>query len=156
VHLSLLESHRQLQLQLLCQLLESLPEDAPVIIVGDFNDWQLQGNVALARRITCTKRSNATMAVRPRPIQRVFHCAPGPHLPAQCQQPRPADPRQQTVDAFVGPPAIGGGSAPVILLRNDPRITENACGSRLPATADQATEMLNVPTSSRTSPLSQG
>lgn len=29
VHLSLLESHRQLQLQLLCQLLESLPDDAP-------------------------------------------------------------------------------------------------------------------------------
>jgi endonuclease/exonuclease/phosphatase family metal-dependent hydrolase len=50
VHLSLLESHRQLQLQLLCQLLESLPDDAPVIIAGDFNDWQLQGNVALARR----------------------------------------------------------------------------------------------------------
>jgi endonuclease/exonuclease/phosphatase family metal-dependent hydrolase len=50
VHLSLLESHRQLQLQLLCQLLESLPDDAPVIIAGDFNDWQLQGNAALARR----------------------------------------------------------------------------------------------------------
>lgn len=50
VHLSLLESHRQLQLQLLCQLLESLPEDAPVIIAGDFNDWQLQGNATLARR----------------------------------------------------------------------------------------------------------
>jgi endonuclease/exonuclease/phosphatase family metal-dependent hydrolase len=46
----LLESHRQLQLQLLCQLLESLPVDAPVIIAGDFNDWQLQGNAALARR----------------------------------------------------------------------------------------------------------
>jgi endonuclease/exonuclease/phosphatase family metal-dependent hydrolase len=50
VHLSLLESHRQLQLQLLCQLLESLPDEAPVIIAGDFNDWQLQGNVALSRR----------------------------------------------------------------------------------------------------------
>ncbi|MEK1839256.1 MAG: endonuclease/exonuclease/phosphatase family protein, partial [Pseudomonas sp.] len=50
VHLSLLESHRQLQLQLLCLLLESLPDDAPVIIAGDFNDWQLQGNAALARR----------------------------------------------------------------------------------------------------------
>lgn len=49
VHLSLLESHRQLQLDLLCQLLESLPEDAPVIIAGDFNDWQLQGNKRLGR-----------------------------------------------------------------------------------------------------------
>lgn len=50
VHLSLLESHRQLQLALLCQLLESLPDDAPVIIAGDFNDWQLHGNATLARR----------------------------------------------------------------------------------------------------------
>jgi endonuclease/exonuclease/phosphatase family metal-dependent hydrolase len=49
VHLSLLESHRQLQLDLLCQLLESLPEEAPVIIAGDFNDWQLQGNKRLGR-----------------------------------------------------------------------------------------------------------
>ncbi len=47
VHLSLLESHRQLQLDLLCKLLESLPERAPVIIAGDFNDWQLQGNARL-------------------------------------------------------------------------------------------------------------
>ena len=49
VHLSLLESHRQLQLALLCQLLQSLPADAPVIIAGDFNDWQLRGNTTLAR-----------------------------------------------------------------------------------------------------------
>jgi endonuclease/exonuclease/phosphatase family metal-dependent hydrolase len=49
VHLSLLESHRQLQLDLLCKLLESLPSHAPVIIAGDFNDWQLQGNLRLAR-----------------------------------------------------------------------------------------------------------
>jgi endonuclease/exonuclease/phosphatase family metal-dependent hydrolase len=49
VHLSLLERHRQLQLDLLCKLLESLPDRAPVIIAGDFNDWQLQGNSRLAR-----------------------------------------------------------------------------------------------------------
>ncbi|MDB6146142.1 MAG: endonuclease/exonuclease/phosphatase [Pseudomonas sp.] len=49
VHLSLLESHRQLQLDLLCKLLASLPPLAPVIIAGDFNDWQLQGNLRLAR-----------------------------------------------------------------------------------------------------------
>ena len=48
VHLSLLESHRQLQLQLLCQLLESLPDEAPVII--------------------------ATMAVLQRPTRRVSRC----------------------------------------------------------------------------------
>jgi len=44
VHLSLLESHRQKQLQLLGRLLQALPADAPVIIAGDFNDWQLHGN----------------------------------------------------------------------------------------------------------------
>ncbi|MND94659.1 hypothetical protein D3C80_868860 [compost metagenome] len=49
VHLSLLESHRQQQLQLLCRLLDSLPGDAPVIAAGDFNDWKQQGNVTLAR-----------------------------------------------------------------------------------------------------------
>jgi endonuclease/exonuclease/phosphatase family metal-dependent hydrolase len=49
VHLSLLESHRQLQLDLLCKLLDTLPDHAPVIIAGDFNDWQLRGNKRLAR-----------------------------------------------------------------------------------------------------------
>ena len=32
------------------QLIESLPEDAPVIIAGDFNDWQMHGNLTLGRR----------------------------------------------------------------------------------------------------------
>ncbi|MFJ4066102.1 endonuclease/exonuclease/phosphatase family protein [Pseudomonas sp. NPDC089996] len=50
VHLSLLESHRQKQLQLLRQLLDALPGDAPVIIAGDFNDWQQHGNRALRRQ----------------------------------------------------------------------------------------------------------
>jgi endonuclease/exonuclease/phosphatase family metal-dependent hydrolase len=46
----LLESHRQQQLQLLRRLLESLPEGAPVIIAGDFNDWKLRGNRTLGLR----------------------------------------------------------------------------------------------------------
>ena len=50
VHLSLLESHRQLQIVLLNQLLKSLPPSDPVIIAGDFNDWKLQGNAALLQR----------------------------------------------------------------------------------------------------------
>ena len=50
VHLSLLESHRQLQIVLLNQLLKSLPPNDPVIIAGDFNDWKLQGNAALSQR----------------------------------------------------------------------------------------------------------
>lgn len=48
VHLSLLESHRQQQLGLLRRLLDSLPAGAPVIIAGDFNDWQMRGNQVLA------------------------------------------------------------------------------------------------------------
>lgn len=47
VHFSLLESHRQKQLQLLRRLLDSLPPEAPVIIAGDFNDWKLHGNRTL-------------------------------------------------------------------------------------------------------------
>lgn len=49
VHLGLRESHRQKQLGLLRELLESLPDDAPVIVAGDFNDWQLRGNTTLSR-----------------------------------------------------------------------------------------------------------
>lgn len=47
VHLSLLENHRQKQLQLLRTLLDGLPDEDPVIVAGDFNDWQLRGNQAL-------------------------------------------------------------------------------------------------------------
>jgi endonuclease/exonuclease/phosphatase family metal-dependent hydrolase len=74
VHLSLLESHRQKQLQLLRTLLDALPADAPVIIAGDFNDWQLHGNRTLASNAACTKPSNATMACSPAPTPRACHC----------------------------------------------------------------------------------
>ena len=50
VHLSLLESHRQLQIVLLNQLLKSLPPCDPVIIAGDFNDWRMHANAALSQR----------------------------------------------------------------------------------------------------------
>ncbi|MFI7857750.1 endonuclease/exonuclease/phosphatase family protein [Pseudomonas promysalinigenes] len=49
VHLSLLESHRQQQLRLLRQLLDELHADEPVIIAGDFNDWQQRGNRVLCQ-----------------------------------------------------------------------------------------------------------
>lgn len=47
VHLGLRESHRQQQLRLLCDLIESLPRDAPVIVAGDFNDWRLRAGEVL-------------------------------------------------------------------------------------------------------------
>lgn len=40
VHLGLREDHRQQQLALLCQLVRALPENDPVIVAGDFNDWR--------------------------------------------------------------------------------------------------------------------
>ncbi|HCW96159.1 endonuclease/exonuclease/phosphatase family protein [Stutzerimonas balearica] len=49
VHLGLRESHRQRQLELLCDLLDSLPEGAPVVVAGDFNDWRLRATKTLDR-----------------------------------------------------------------------------------------------------------
>ncbi|MNN54188.1 hypothetical protein D3C81_1689840 [compost metagenome] len=47
VHLGLRETHRNAQLKLLVQRLEALPDDAPVIIAGDFNDWRLRADALL-------------------------------------------------------------------------------------------------------------
>jgi endonuclease/exonuclease/phosphatase family metal-dependent hydrolase len=49
VHLGLRENHRRRQLSLLCNLVNSLPSTAPVIIAGDFNDWRKRADVILAR-----------------------------------------------------------------------------------------------------------
>lgn len=49
VHLGLREAHRQQQLRLLCELVGSLPPDAPVVVAGDFNDWRLKANAILER-----------------------------------------------------------------------------------------------------------
>lgn len=50
VHLGLREAHRRQQLQLLCQLLDSLPPAHPVVVAGDFNDWRQRANEVLAGR----------------------------------------------------------------------------------------------------------
>lgn len=50
VHLSLREKHRQLQLHKLCDLVNSLPQDEPLIVAGDFNDWRLQAQVILREK----------------------------------------------------------------------------------------------------------
>jgi endonuclease/exonuclease/phosphatase family metal-dependent hydrolase len=44
VHLSLRENHRQQQLRMLKTLLADIPQDNPLIVAGDFNDWRLQGH----------------------------------------------------------------------------------------------------------------
>ncbi|BBP73165.1 endonuclease/exonuclease/phosphatase [Pseudomonas sp. Seg1] len=47
VHLGLRESHRNAQLGLLMQRLAELPDDAPVIVAGDFNDWRQRASELL-------------------------------------------------------------------------------------------------------------
>jgi endonuclease/exonuclease/phosphatase family metal-dependent hydrolase len=45
VHLGLAESHRQQQLDLLCEMVRTeVPADAPLIVAGDFNDWRRRAN----------------------------------------------------------------------------------------------------------------
>lgn len=48
VHLGLREWHRHEQMKRLCRLVSrQIPEEDPVIIAGDFNDWRLQANRSL-------------------------------------------------------------------------------------------------------------
>ena len=50
VHLGLAEAHRQHQLELLCKIVsEQVPEDAPLIVAGDFNDWRRRAHDILWR-----------------------------------------------------------------------------------------------------------
>lgn len=49
VHLGLREKHRQQQLELLCKLLDSLPQTDPVVVAGDFNDWRRRADAVLLR-----------------------------------------------------------------------------------------------------------
>jgi endonuclease/exonuclease/phosphatase family metal-dependent hydrolase len=50
VHLGLAESHRQHQLDMLCQIShDEVPADAPLIVAGDFNDWRRRANDKLLK-----------------------------------------------------------------------------------------------------------
>jgi endonuclease/exonuclease/phosphatase family metal-dependent hydrolase len=52
VHLGLAEAHRQHQLDLLCEMVRGeVPENAPLIVAGDFNDWRRRANAILERQI---------------------------------------------------------------------------------------------------------
>jgi endonuclease/exonuclease/phosphatase family metal-dependent hydrolase len=52
VHLGLAESHRQQQLDLLCDIVRSeVPPDAPLIVAGDFNDWRRRAHDTLEREV---------------------------------------------------------------------------------------------------------
>lgn len=49
VHLGLMESHRSAQVRALCELIDRLPPDAPLVVSGDFNDWRLHAHHSLSR-----------------------------------------------------------------------------------------------------------
>ena len=52
VHLGLAESHRRQQLDLLCSMVRGeVPDDAPLIVAGDFNDWRRRAHELLAREV---------------------------------------------------------------------------------------------------------
>lgn len=41
VHLGLMEAHRTLQMQMLCDMVQKdIPPNSPVVVAGDFNDWR--------------------------------------------------------------------------------------------------------------------
>ena len=48
VHLGLRDAHRRRQLHLLCELVgNDVPDDAPLVVAGDFNDWRRRGHALL-------------------------------------------------------------------------------------------------------------
>jgi endonuclease/exonuclease/phosphatase family metal-dependent hydrolase len=65
-HLGLMEAHRQKQLGLLCDLVASLPADAPLVIAGDFNDWRGRADRVLAN---CAGLSEVFVAQHGKPAR---------------------------------------------------------------------------------------
>jgi endonuclease/exonuclease/phosphatase family metal-dependent hydrolase len=50
VHLGLAENHRQQQLDLLCAMIRSeVPDNAPLVVAGDFNDWRRRAHDILGK-----------------------------------------------------------------------------------------------------------
>lgn len=49
VHLGLRDTHRNAQMQMMCDMIADLPPDAPLVVAGDFNDWQHRANDFLQR-----------------------------------------------------------------------------------------------------------
>lgn len=51
VHLGLQESHRQQQLLKVCELIRTFPENEPVVLAGDFNDWRNRAHEVMRREV---------------------------------------------------------------------------------------------------------
>jgi endonuclease/exonuclease/phosphatase family metal-dependent hydrolase len=51
VHLGLHGAHRLKQMDMLCELIaREVPDDAPLVVAGDFNDWRVRANSRLQDR----------------------------------------------------------------------------------------------------------
>ncbi|MCC2658100.1 MAG: hypothetical protein K0Q76_3208 [Panacagrimonas sp.] len=59
VHLGLAGSHRRKQMDMLCDLISrEIPDDAPLVVAGDFNDWRVHANRRLRERAGLTEVFN--------------------------------------------------------------------------------------------------
>ena len=60
VHLGLFENERKIQIQRLMRYIcDELPEDSPLILAGDFNDWRRSGHKQLVRHCGLTEAGEA-------------------------------------------------------------------------------------------------
>lgn len=50
IHMSLRERDRQQQLDMLLDMIKTIPHDQPLIVAGDFNDWRLLGHRRLLHK----------------------------------------------------------------------------------------------------------
>ena len=56
VHLSLTENHRQKQLARICAFVgTAIPDDAPLVVAGDFNDWRGRAHAVLKQKAGLTE-----------------------------------------------------------------------------------------------------
>jgi endonuclease/exonuclease/phosphatase family metal-dependent hydrolase len=56
VHLGLFERGRQWQIRTLVERIRAeVPDDAPLVIAGDFNDWRSKGDRALTEALGCVE-----------------------------------------------------------------------------------------------------
>ena len=85
VHLGLRESAPQRQLELLADVCDDLPADAPLVVAGDFNDWRQRGRCAAQALRAARSLRRAPRQAGADVSPRAGRSAPGPHLRAQPQ-----------------------------------------------------------------------
>ena len=123
VHLGLAENHRQQQLDLLCQMVRGeVPDDAPLIVAGDFNDWRRRANRVLERESACARSSCTAYGESAKTFPARFPLLlAGPHLRAQRLGAPAGRAAAQALVAPVRPRAAGGG---------DPSVGDSPCNRR--------------------------